>query len=120
MKRFEKVSEPIELDFYSIELDSDGNKQINIFGYTAYGEYWEHNEMGGLIVQLDQFIENVHDDEYYVSTLIGESKQYINDADEEEIVDVINSYFDGSPADYELPYEEITMDTPCGNYVNII
>ena len=62
----------------------------------------------------------MRDDENYAQTLIGACKQYAHDDDEESIVNTTNSYFDGSPADYELPYKEITIDTPCGNYVNII
>ena len=117
MKKFEKVTEHQDLDFYSIELNSKGVKQIHISGFTYYGDHPELVEVCWFIEDLDEFICHVADDESYVDNELSEYKQYIKDCTDEEIVNIINEYFNGKPADYILDYKEITMNTPCGNYV---
>ena len=117
MKKFEKATEPKELDFYAIELDSNGEKQIHISGYTYYGDQWEYADVCWCIIPLAEFIKNVAEDEDYPTTMMGECKQYIEDCEDDKLTEIINEYFDGHPADYHLPYGSITLDTPCGNYV---
>jgi hypothetical protein len=124
MEKFNKVTEPTELEFFSIDPDGNGGKEIHIGGYvyasdTDFGEgLWRNVEFSFCIVPLDEFIKNYAEDEdgEYINNIEGEIKQYIGDHTDEEIVEIINSYFDGNPADYTLTYGEITEDTPCGNY----
>lgn len=119
MKKFEKLTEPEELDFYSIELDHNGKKQVHVSGYV-YGdtddEYWRYVEVCFFIEPLEEFIKHVAEDSDYVFKMMGEHKNYIDDLTEKEVVETINNYF-GHPADYYLHYSEITIDTPCGDYV---
>lgn len=113
-----KVTNAKELDFYSIYVNSRGEKEIHVYGYSYYGDNWIMADACFFILKLADFIEGVNDSEDYVNNMYSEVKQYEEDFSEEETVEHINSYFDGSPADYYLPFSEIIMETPCGNYVN--
>ncbi len=123
MEKFNAVTEPMELEFYSIEDDGQGGKDIHVFGYLyANGEdngegEWRDVEYTGFIEPLEDFIRHYAEDDSYVDNTAGDLNQYIGDCTDEEVVDIINHYFCGHPADYRLPYSEITADTPCGNYV---
>ena len=129
MEKFEKVSKPQELDFYTISV-VDGVKVIHINGYsyksdsTEYitkenpnGDYWANMECCWFLEPLEEFIQNLRADYNYVNDTYSELNQYQGDYTEGEMVEIINHYFNGKPADFYLPFEEITMDTPCGNYV---
>lgn len=122
MEKFEKVSDPMEMEFFSIESDGKGGKEIHIGGYIYASDidegegYWRNIEFSFCIIPLDEFIKNYAEDEDYINNLESEIKQYIVDCTEEEVVEIINNYFNGNPADYTLDYGEITMNTPCGNY----
>lgn len=122
MEKFNGVTEPTELEFYSIEEDGQGGKQVHLLGYTYGSEdngdgAWRGLEPCGILVPLDEFIKGVATEDDYTDRLICEAKQYEGDYTDEGIMDYINHYFDGKPADYRLHYSDITMDTPCGNYV---
>lgn len=117
MKKFKEIKRGKELDLYDIEMDENGNKQIHILAYTYYGDQWAFVELTWFIEPLDEFVEHVKEDKYYVVQQMSEYKQYQSDCTSKEIVDIINHYFDGESADYILPYTEITTDTPCGCYV---
>ena len=116
MEKFNKATEPEELDFYSIYKRNE-KKEIHVFGYTYYGDKWNSLEVCWFIEELADFIKHLQNDEEYVNTMYSELKQYQQDFSDEETVNCINHYFDGEPADYRLPFSEITMETPCGNYV---
>lgn len=136
MKKFEKVAEPIERDFYTIFMGDgffgDKNvKMIHIDGYfyksdskeyvskeNPNGEYWANTQACWLIEPLSEFIQNLRADYNYVDDLLEGANQYQEDMTREQAVEAINHYFDGNPPMYELPYEEITEDTPCGTYVS--
>ena len=122
MEKFNKVTEPMELEFFSIDPDGNGGKEIHIGGYTYDSGSdegdgsWRNVEYTFCIIPLKEFIKNLAEDEDYINNIEGEIKQYIGDCTEEEVVEYINNYFNGKPADYTLTYGEITEDTPCGNY----
>lgn len=122
MEKFNKVTEPTELEFFSIDPDGNGGKEIHIGGYiyasdTDFGDgYWRNVEYTFCIIPLKEFIKNLVEDEDYINNIESEIKQYIGDCTEEDVVECINNYFNGKPADYTLTYGEITEDTPCGNY----
>ena len=120
MKKFEKVSDAAEVDFFEITMDAEGNKEIHIIGYTYYGDDWQYMDVCGCTMPLAEFIEGMKEHEDFAANFMAEGKQYQYDRTEEEIVEDINGYFNGNPADYYLDYEEITMETPCGHYVHQI
>lgn len=129
MEKFEKVTKPLELDFYSIS-EVDGIKVIHIFGYSyksdsmefvseknPNGVYWANMECRWFIEPLEEFIQNLRADYNYVNDAYCECRQSQSDNSDKQMVYIINHYFNGKPADFYLSFEEITMDTPCGNYV---
>jgi len=129
MEKFKKVRKPVALDFYSIYEDG-GVKYIHIFGYSyesssmeyvskknPYGTYWANVECCWFIEPLSDFIKHFAENDQYVDDTYAMLSQYQGDYDKDRMVDIINHYFDGKPADYSLGFGAITMDTPCGNYV---
>lgn len=122
-RRLPEVSEPEETEFYSIEPDGKGGKRIHVFGYCyCNGEDngegpWRNLEYTGFIEPLQEFIEHLKQDEDYVDNTAAELNQYIGDYTDEGMADVINHYFDGRTANRRLHYSEITIDTPCGDYI---
>lgn len=124
-KRLQEVTEPKEMEFFSIEPDGKGGKQIHVLGYcyasdsddVVAGCFWRNVEYTFFIEPLEEFIEHLKENEDYVGNTAGEVKQYMSDECEESIVDIINHYFDGKTANAKLRYSDITMDTPCGDYI---
>ena len=117
MEKFEKVTTPVELDFYSI-FEKEGVKYIHIFGYSYKSDtYWANMECCWFIEKLADFIKHLKENDQYVDDTYCDVSQYQSDKNDAEMADTINTYFDGKPADYYLPFEEITEETPCGNYV---
>lgn len=122
-ERLPEITEPKEVELYSIEPDGKGGKQIHIFAFTYASDndtedYWRFTEGTFIIVPLQEFIDNLKADVDYVGRLWGETKQYEGDRTEQEIVNDINHYFNGKTANAELHYSEITMDTPIGDYIS--
>lgn len=123
MEKFNVVTEPHELEFYSIEDDGKGGKQIHVLGYLYIGDedhgngVWRNVEYTGFIEPLNDFISKYQADSDYVDIVASELKQYIGDCTDSQVVDIINHYFCNHPADYYLHYSKITIDTPIGNYV---
>lgn len=123
MEKFNPVTEPMEIEFYSIEEDGRGGKQIHILGYlytngedNGDGE-WRNVEYTGFVEPLEDFIRHCAEDEDYVENTAAELNQYIGDHTDEQVVDIINHYFNGHPADYVLHYAFVDMETPVGDYV---
>lgn len=129
MLPFIPLTKPQELDFFTI-YEQDGIKYIHIFGYSYKsdsneyvsesnpdGIYWANLECCWFIFPLAEFIANLKENENFVDDTYCGLNQYQDDLTEEQMTNTINSYFDGDPADAYLGFEEITMDTPCGNYV---
>lgn len=143
MKPFTNLTEPQELDFFSI-YTRDGVKYIHFHGYTyksdsnewvsesnPNGIYWANLEVCGAEMPLADFLAECRysfSPTQYVNDLYEEAKQYQGDYDEAGIVDVINHYYrdivfsvdypaknEGMP-DAWLGFAEVTMDTPDGNY----
>jgi hypothetical protein len=145
MKPFVPITKPEEFDFFSIYV-RDGVKYIHLWGYTYEsscsdyeskdnpdGTYWANMEACGLEIPLDEFLsESKEYDgvlEYVNDDLFPSCKQYQGDYTKEEIVEVINHYYrdivfsvdypaknEGLPDTY-IDWDEINMDTPCGDYV---
>ena len=121
--RLPQVTEPKEAEFFSIENDGQGGKQIHVWGYTyTEGEDngdgpWRNVEYTGFIEPLQEFIDHLQANENYVDNHASELTQYIGDYQDEGIVEILNGYFNGEPANALLHYSEITIDTPCGDYM---
>ena len=121
--RLPEVTEPEEMEFYSIEPDGKGGKQIHVLGYCYtegddQGEGpWRNVEYTFFIEPLQEFIDHLKQNENYVGDTAADVKQYIGDYTDEGMADVINHYFDGQTANRRLHYSEITIDTPCGDYI---
>lgn len=107
-------------DFYSIE--NDGNeKVVHIHGYfysegedCGNGEY-RIVDYTWFIIPLHQFINLTRDD---LADMGCNIKQYEEDLTEDKVKQYILNYFDdGAPM--LLTYEDITMETPCGHYVDM-
>lgn len=118
MKKYSKLTSAKELDFFSIEEDGKGGKQVHINGYTYQSDVdWKYVECIFCIVPLAEFVKGMKEDDEYVSNLLSECKQGIKDCTEEEIVKIINEYFNGKEPTAYVEYDEITEDFPLGNYV---
>ena len=130
MTPFIPVSKPFEGDFYTI-YEELGIKYIHINGYTYEssnyeyvsednpdGTYWASMECCWFIFPLAEFIQNLRSDYNFVDDTYQELNQYQGDLTTEQMTETINHYFDGHGADGYLHFEEITEDTPCGNYIN--
>lgn len=135
MQKFTKLTKPEEVDLFSI-YEEDGKKYIHIYGYTWYdedddydededdewddiddrGNPWHLQEYTWFIEELGEFIKHIKEDEDYVDHHAELLTQYIGDMKGDEMVDVINHYFNGECADAYLGFDQITMDTPCGDY----
>lgn len=122
MDKFKKVTEPIEMQFYTIENGENG-KNVHLMGYIYDSNFnnghgtWRLEEPCFIIVPIADFIKGVRELEDYLDSLLVNAKQYAEDMEDDDVIECINEYFNGKPADYRLPYSEITKDTPCGNYV---
>jgi len=121
--RLPQVTEPKEVEFFSIEDDGQGGKQIHVWGYT-YTEGddqgdgpWRNVEYTGFIEPLQEFIDHLNAEENYVDNYASLLTQYIGDYYDDGIVDIINHYFNGETANDVLRYSDITIDTPCGDYM---
>lgn len=118
MRKFGTINTPEALDLYSIEADELGQKQISLLGYTYKGDNWKTIDVRGVCLPLSEFVDGMKGHEDYVQSLYEWSKEYEHDVTDEECVNAINHFFDGKPADCRLQFEDVTIDTPFGNYVN--
>ena len=118
MEKFNKLTAPKEFDFYQI-YKQDGIKHIHILGYSYESDdHWADIEACFFEEPLDEFIANLKDNDNYVNDEYCEVKQYEDDVTAERMTEIINTYFDGEPAEYVCKFNELTKDSPCGTYVN--
>lgn len=123
--KIKDVDRILDCDFYSVEEDSHGNKEVHVSGYFfTNGESVTDNpdeifrsvEYTGYIVPLAEFLTLIQNDE--VDEKASEYKQYWGDLTKEAVKDSVLHYFNGKPGN-PLPYSELSLDTPCGDYINI-
>lgn len=117
MEKFTKFNEPKEVDFYTIFLNGNGEKMIEILGYTGKGDNWYFMD-AVCSLPLSEFVDRLDKEEYFIDAIYECCKQYQTDCTDKEILKVINTYFNGDPADYLLDFNEITMETPCGRFIH--
>ena len=107
--------------FYSIEIDDDNNqKVIHLSGNlelrdepTDDGEEYSLTEWKWMYMSIDEAKRFFEDDDLYNGVL--EEVRYIDDLYKEDAMDICENYF-GSEGCEHLSFQDITEDTPCGNY----
>lgn len=127
---FKPLTAPQELDFYTI-FEDQGVKYIHVFGYSYKsdsmeyvseenpdGVYWANMECSWFILPLEELLAGMKENEDFIDETYEGLNQYQDDLTPEEMTDCINHYFDGHCADAYLYFGELTMDTPCGDYVS--
>lgn len=120
MKKNKKAIALTEMDFYSIESDNEGQKNIHIFGTLWHDDgRYVLTEYTGFIEPLADFIAHIREDKDYVSNAAPNIKQYEEDLTAKQAKDCIKHYFNGESAEDNLDYNEITLETPIGTYVAI-
>lgn len=121
MEKFNGATEPMELEFFTVMNDGRGGKEVHLDGYLYHSEdngksAWRLLEPNFVFIPIAEFVQNVAKEDGYTDRLISEAKQYIEDMNKDDVVECINEYYNGQPADYVLHYSEVTVDTPCGHY----
>ena len=113
--------EPLGVNLYSI-VEEGGRKIVQLLGYTwnAWGTRgphcpWVYCEYRNYDMPIEEFVDHKDDPDYFFNT--GTAKyQAEQDCQAEDIVEILNGYFYGEGPDKFLPYSEVSIDTPCGNY----
>ena len=112
------LSDTYNIDIYDI-YDQDGEKRIQILGYADIGDNIEYNSFSGLDYMLSEFIEQYKADPEFVNEEEWSCKEYVeyydSEKDLEEFLDMDNPSCPLIP----LKYGNITMETPCGHYIDL-
>lgn len=117
MTPFKSVTKPISVDFFSI-YEEQGKKYIHVFGYSYESDdYWANMECCWFIFPVSEFVANLKENENFVDDTYCELSQYQGDLTADEMTDTINHYFNGHGADAYLDFDEVSEDTPCGDYI---
>ena len=111
-----RLEKAMECELYNIFTDDDGNRFVHLLAYIweYEGESWRITEGTGMIIPIEEFIDEVKKDEEgeYINLLWENTTQYEQeDLTEEDIIDYIDEVNDF------LNYDEITIDTPDGDYL---
>jgi hypothetical protein len=126
MEKYKPLTKIEDIDLYIIE-EENGKKTVRPLGYgwsDAVGDK-ENPTIFAFVdmicdrIPIEEFVENIKPEKSadYVNNLYEGARQYQTDFDsEEELLQYINTYFNGECADYRLEYKDITIDTPCGFY----
>ena len=112
------LSDTYNNDIYDI-YDQDGEKRIQILGYAYIGDNIEYNSFSGLDFALSEFIEQYKANPEFVNDEECSCKEYVeyydSEKDLEEFLDMDNPSCMITP----LRYGNITMETPCGHYIDL-
>lgn len=104
--------------FYSVEMDG-GHKVIHLFGNVYFNDAdetnkcYRHAEWTGLYFTIEEIQKLLR--ELYFYDHINEKVSYLGDLTESEMIEVCQSYFNGEPGKM-FRIEQVTEDTPCGDY----
>ena len=105
--------------FYSVELNSDGNKEIHMYGniYLNDADETEMNyrfaEWTGLYITLDELKELVENGWFFEH--VNERVDYLGDITEEDAIESSRKYFEGYPGEC-LHIKNVNEETICGDY----
>lgn len=109
----------LERYFYSIELDKDGNKVIHLSGnvYLNDVDTTESNyriaEWTFFYIPVAEAKEMFANDTFY--EYVNERVNYLGDITKKEANDICELYHCGKSGT-ELHIQDISEETPCGNY----
>lgn len=103
--------------FYSIEVDTEGNKVVHLLG-NIYDLEWNDtnyviDEYTFLYIPIKDVILMIDTDTFY--EYIAEKVSYSDNVSKAEAYKVCNEYFNGNHG-IELDIADITEGTPCGDY----
>lgn len=110
----------LDREFYEIyeeyhSADDSHEKWIHVFGYVYDADDlfnpYRVLDYSGFDIPLSRFLES----DFNVYMFADGLKQYIDELNEDKAREVIESYL--KDVDRVLDYSDITMDTPCGMYV---
>ena len=112
----------LDKDFYSVE-EIEGKKVVHIHGYVYDAgeginnpdETYRNVNFSGCYIPLDEFIGLSEDT---INDFQSTCKQYVNDLTETGAKELMEIYYGTDCKEKELAYSELTLDTPCGDYVN--
>ena len=130
-----KFKKPEECELFSI-IEENGKKYVHVhaFVWEASGErdwkdrehgdgrtnekdgFWVLTEYAGYIVPIEKFIEKIKDPDYCFEEGVN-YEQYDYDCTTKEMAKLLNEYFNGHGPNARLSRSEITVDTPCGDYI---
>ena len=105
-------------DIYDI-YDQDREKRIHILGYAYIGDNIEYNSFSGLEFALSEFIEQYRADPEFVNDEECGCKEYVEYYDSEKDLEGFLGMDNPSYMITPLRYGDITMETPCGHYINL-
>lgn len=133
-----KFKKPEECNLFSI-IEEGGKKYVHVHGFVwdASGErdwkdhnkdygtvnsnkrngFWTLTEYSGYFVPIEQFIEKIKDPDYCFEEGV-KYQQYEYDCTKKEMLETLNEYFMGHGPNARLSRFEITVDTPCGDYID--
>lgn len=122
MEKIKLVTNPVECDMYTITM-IDEVKCICVKGqlFEDVDHTWVCSKYPFLVMDLKNFMENRKEfdsDFIYAGYLDIDDSRFFNDATDKKAVEFMNIFFNGETADAYLNYSELTIDTPCGNYVS--
>ena len=110
------IEKPFDCDLYTIIM-IDGVKCISVKCsiIEETDGTWIYDKQPLLIVSLEYFISSGKDSDIVCAQYYEEGRAVNTDND--GIINLINTFFDGEPAHARVDYSDITMDIPCGNYI---
>ena len=112
------LSDTYNNDIYDI-YDQDGEKRIQILGYAYIGDNIEYNSFSGLDYTLSEFIEQYKADPEFVNEEEWSCKEYVEYYDSEKELEEFLDMNNPSCPLIPLKYGNITMETPCGHYIDL-
>ncbi len=117
MENKQNLKKYLDRDIYSVEMVK-GKKVVIAHGYfftegyeIVEGKPFREVDYSGAYVPLDEFITSGKE---VIAEFLSSREDSYADLSEDEVTEVLNN-FTGKP----LPYDELTMDTPCGKYIDV-
>lgn len=111
------LSDTYDNDIYDI-YNQDGEKRIQILGYPYIGDSIEYNSFRNLEFALSEFIEQYRADPEFVNEEEWSCKEYAEYFNSEKDLEEFLGMNNPSCPLIPLKYGDITMETPCGHYIN--
>lgn len=119
-----RASDIYDRDFYDI-CELNGEKHIHIWGYAYKDSYASKDDTirfvsyVGFMLKLSDFIEACKSNPEYVSSVECEYSNYLEEFSAEKELEEFLGLDSLSYAHAPLRYEGITMETPCGYYIDL-